>query len=156
VHDVPVGAPPAITSVQGNNFLAALKVGATRDSRDSFLRPTSGSQLDVSYEQVTGDHTYPIINIDYNKFWTVYQRQDYSGRHVLALHSQFSWAGDNTPVYDRFYAGGFRSLRGFAFRGVGPTVNGFKVGGDFMLLNSLEYQIPIKADDTIYVVGFLD
>src|SRR5262249_11412037 len=156
VHDVPAGAPPAITSVQGNNFLVALRVGATRDTRDSFLRPTSGSLLDVSYEQVGGEFSYPLVNVDYNKYWTVYQRADNSGRHVLALHSQFGWAGDSTPVYDRFYAGGFRSLRGFQFRGVGPEVNGFKVGGGFMLLNSLEYQIPIKADDTIYAVAFVD
>jgi outer membrane protein insertion porin family len=156
VHDVPDGAPPDITSVQGDNFLVALRVGAARDTRDSFLRPTSGSQLDVSFEQAGGTFAYPIVNVDYNKYWTVYQRADNSGRHVLALHSQFAWAGDSTPVYDRFYAGGFRSLRGFQFRGVGPEVNGFKVGGDFMLLNSLEYQIPIKADDTIYAVAFVD
>ena len=66
------------------------------------------------------------------------------------------WAGADTPVYDRFYAGGFRSLRGFAFRGVGPEVEGYKTGGDFMLLNSLEYQIPLKADDKIYFVTFVD
>ena len=56
--------------------------------------------------------------------------------------SQFGWAGANTPVYERFFAGGFQSMRGFEFRGVGPDVNGFNVGGDFMFLNSLEYQIP--------------
>ena len=43
----------------------------------------------------------------------------------------------NAPVFERFYAGGFRSLRGFGFRGVGPETNGFRVGGDFMLLNSI-------------------
>jgi outer membrane protein insertion porin family len=151
-----VFTPVDFTSVAGNNFLAALRVGATRDTRDSFMRPTEGSQLDLSYEQVTGSHTYPLVNVDFSKFWTVYQRADGSGRHVLALHSQFGWAGDDTPVYDRFYAGGFRSLRGFAFRGVGPEEEGYKIGGDFMLLNSLEYQIPVKANDSIYFVGFVD
>ena len=67
-----------------------------------------------------------------------------------------AWAGDNTPVYERYFAGGFRSIRGFQFRGVGPDVNGYKVGGDFMFLNSLEYQIPVKANDSIYFVGFVD
>ena len=82
-----------------------------------------------------------------NKYFTIYQRADGSGRHVLALHSQVGWAGTNTPVFERFFAGGFRSIRGFQFRGVGPDVNGFKVGGDFMFLNSLEYQIPVLAND---------
>jgi uncharacterized protein (TIGR03067 family) len=30
----------------------------------------------------------------------------------------------------------------------------FKVGGDFIFLNSLEYQIPIKANDFSFWVGF--
>ena len=75
---------------------------------------------------------------------------------MLAFRSQFSWAGDNTPVYERFFAGGFRSIRGFSFRGVSPNENGFMVGGDFMFLNSLEYQVPVMANDQVYLVGFLD
>ena len=75
---------------------------------------------------------------------------------MLALHSAVGWAGDNTPVYERFYAGGFRSMRGFEFRGVGPDINGFKVGGDFMFLNSAEYQVPIRANDQLYMVFFVD
>ena len=43
-----------------------------------------------------------------------------------------------------------------AVRGVGPDVNGFKVGGDFLFLNSLEYQVPIKAGDNLFLVGFVD
>jgi outer membrane translocation and assembly module TamA len=60
------------------------------------------------------------------------------------------------PAFKRFYAGGFRSLRGFQFRGVGPNVNGFEVGGDFMFLNSLEYQVPVKANDQLYLVALVD
>ena len=29
-------------------------------------------------------------------------------------------------------------------------------GGDFMFLNSAEYQVPIRANDQIYLVGFID
>jgi outer membrane protein insertion porin family len=47
-------------------------------------------------------------------------------------------------------------MRGFEFRGVGPDINGFKVGGDFMWLNSAEYQIPILANDQLYAVAFVD
>ena len=72
------------------------------------------------------------------------------------VRSQLAWAGDETPVYERFYAGGIRSLRGFEFRGVGPDVFGSKVGGDFMFLNSVELQIPILANDNLYAVTFLD
>ena len=127
-----------------------------RDDRDSFLRPTEGGVLAFTYEQLLGDFTAPILSAEASQFFTVWQRPDGSGRHVVALRSQVSWAGDDTPVYERFYAGGIRSLRGFEFRGVGPIENGFNVGGDFMFLNSVEYQVPVLANDQIYFVGFVD
>jgi outer membrane protein assembly complex protein YaeT len=156
VHDVVPWAPNDFQSVAGENFLVGLRAGLTRDSRDSFLRPTEGSLIDISFEECLGDFTFPVFNVEGSKYWTIFQRNDGSGRQVLAAHSQLSIAGSNAPVYERFYAGGFRSLRGFEFRGVGPDINGFMVGGDFMWLNSLEYQIPLVANDMLYAVAFVD
>jgi outer membrane protein assembly complex protein YaeT len=156
VNNVSVFAPQDYTSVQGDNFLVGFRGGVTRDSRDSILRPTEGSLLDISFEECIGDHVFPLASIDYSQYWTLLQRADGSGRQVLQLHSNVSWAGDNTPVYERYFAGGFRSIRGFQFRGVSPDVNGFKIGGDFMVLNSLEYQVPVQASDSIFLVGFVD
>jgi outer membrane protein assembly complex protein YaeT len=149
-------APPDYLLVQGNNFLFAPSARVTYDSRDSFLKPTKGELVEGSVEYVTGDFNFPVLNLEANKYFTVWQRPDGSGKHVLAARSQISWAGSDAPVFERFYAGGFRSMRGFEFRGMGPFVNGFAVGGDFMFLNSLEYQVPIRANDQIYVVAFLD
>jgi outer membrane protein assembly complex protein YaeT len=156
VGNVGFGAPPAYTSVEGDNFLVAPRIGIRRDDRDSYLRPTEGSLIDFSYEQVLGDFTFPILNLEASKFWTVWQRPDGSGRQVLAARTQVSWEGSNAPVFERFFAGGFRSMRGFEFRGVGVWQNGFNVGGDFMLLNSLEYQVPVAANDNFYLVAFVD
>ena len=156
VHDVSVFAPIDYQSVVGNNFQAGLRAGATRDARDNFLHPTSGSLFDVSFEQLTGDHNFSLANATFNKFFTTYRRNDGSGAHVLVFNNQIGWATDNTPVYERFFAGGFRTLRGFQFRGVGPDVNGFKIGGDFLLLNSVEYQVPVDARSNLYFVTFVD
>ncbi len=148
--------PVDYTSVEGNNFLVGLRGGVTYDDRDSVLRATEGNLLDISAEECTGAYTFTLANVDYNKYFTVIQRPDGTGRQVLALHSSVGWASDDTPVYERYFAGGFRSIRGFEFRGVGPDVNGYKTGGDFQLLNSLEYQVPLVAKDAIYAVGFID
>ncbi len=156
ISNVPFFAPSDFQSVLGDNFQVGLSAGVTRDTRDSFLRPTEGSQLTLSAEQILGDHNFPIFSADYNQYFTTYQRNDNSGRHVLAYHGNVSWAGANTPVYERFYAGGFRSMRGFQYRGISPDVNGFKTGGDFMLQNSLEYQIPILANEHLFAVAFVD
>jgi outer membrane protein assembly complex protein YaeT len=167
VHNVVPWDPPDYLDVDGQHFLLGLSAGVTRDTRDSYLRPTEGNILNISYEQVTGQFTFPVVNIDFNQYWTLYQRADGSGRHVLAYHGQFEWEGSEAPVYERFFAGGFRSMRGFEFRGISPIyngplnkngldANGVPVGGNFMLLNSLEYQIPVRANDHIYFVAFVD
>ena len=103
-----------------------------------------------------GDYTYPLLNLTASRFFTTWQRPDGSGKQVLVLRSQISWAGSDTPVYDRYYAGGYNSIRGFEFRGVGPTQNGWEVGGMFQFLNSIEYQVPVVANDQLYFVGFVD
>jgi len=156
VKDVPFDSPPQIANFRGYSFLAGVGAGVRRDSRDNYLRPSEGSVLDVSYEQVFGDYTYPLLTAEYTSFWTTYSRLDGSGKHVLAFRSQASWTTDDTPVYDRFYGGGFRSIRGFQFRGVGPHSGDYNTGGTFAFLNSLEYQIPVVPSDALYLVGFVD
>jgi outer membrane protein assembly complex protein YaeT len=156
VNNILGDAPETITSVEGNNFLVAPRVGVTRDTRDSYLRPTEGNLLDLSAEYALGEFQFPILSASFSQYWTLYQRADNSGRHVLAYHGTFGWEGAQAPVYERFYAGGFGSLRGFAYRGVSPDENGYKVGGDFMFLNSLEYQMPVLANDHVYLVAFVD
>lgn len=155
-------APLDYQQVAGRDFLlVGPRITVTRDSRDSILRPTEGSIVEASYEQVLGDFTFPVFNIEARKYFTVWQRKDGSGKHVLTLRSALSWEGSDAPVFERFYAGGFTTLRGFLFRGVGPFAFGadgnlYRTGGNFMFLNSLEYQIPIRANDHLYAVGFVD
>ena len=156
VHDLPSGVPMDYVMAEGNNFQVGFPLMVVRDSRDSLIRPTTGSQIQASYEQLTGEHNFGVFNMLYNQFFTTYKRPDGSGRHVIVYRGQFGVASTTTPVYERFFAGGFTTIRGFQFRGVGPNSNGFFVGGDFMMLNSLEYQIPVTAKDNIFVVGFVD
>jgi outer membrane protein insertion porin family len=156
INNVPPWEPQTFQSVVGDNFVLGMSAGVTRDTRNSYLRPTEGSKFNLSFEQVLGDFSFPVGNAELNKYWTIWERADGSGKHVLAMHNQLTIAGSQAPVFERFYAGGFQSMRGFQFRGISPEQNGFKVGGDFMLLNSLEYQIPLKANDHIYAVGFVD
>jgi outer membrane protein insertion porin family len=156
VSDVVVGEPADYANAVGDHFQVGFKGTVTRDTTDSYLRPTEGSKMSVSYEEMVGGISFPLFNFDYSKYFTTFQRADGSGRQVLVFHNFVGIAGDDTPVWERFFAGGFRSIRGFAFRGVGPSEDGYELGGDFMLLNSLEYQIPVKANDQIYMVTFLD
>ena len=148
--------PTQITQYAGNSFLFGSRVSIVRDDRDSVLHPGSGSTFEAGAEWVTGTYSYPLLTAELDKYWTLYERKDGSGKQILSVRSQVSWAGDDTPVYERFYAGGFQSLRGFEFRGVGPFINGFNIGGNFAFLNSVEYQIPLMANDNLHFVTFVD
>jgi outer membrane protein insertion porin family len=149
-------ATPAITRDAGRSTVVGFRTGVVRDSRDSYLRPTQGSVVDLSFEQVVGTNTFPLASAEFRKFWTAWERRDGSGKHVLSFRSVLQVAGDDTPVYERYYGGGFASLRGFSFRGVGPFENGLNVGGQFAWLNTLEYQLPVLANDKFFLVGFMD
>jgi outer membrane protein insertion porin family len=156
ISDVAFFEPPAYTSVVGNNLVVAPRVTVAFDARDSYLRPTEGQRVAFTYEQLLGDFSAPILTLEGSQYFTVYQRPDGSGKHVVLLRSQLAWAGSDTPVFERFFAGGINSMRGFEFRGVGPFQDGYNVGGDFLWLNSVEYQIPVLANDMIYFVAFVD
>jgi outer membrane protein insertion porin family len=156
VDNFPFWAPIDFHQVAGHNTLIAPRIAVTRDTRDSILRPTEGNFLELGFEYGFGTFDFPIVTIEDSQFFTLYQRPDGSGRHVLSVRGLAGVAGDDTPLFERFYAGGFRTMRGFDFRGVGPEKMGFKVGGKFELLGSVEYQIPILASDNVYAVVFSD
>ncbi len=158
VKNIPNFASEAITRDRGHSFVLGLRGGLTRDTRDSFLFPTAGSIVDFGYEQVFGTNNFPIGTVEATKFFSsdYLRRQDGSGKHVLAFRSQASFTSSDAPIYERFFAGGFRSFRGFSFRGVGPVENQLHIGGTFALLNTIEYQIPLNAKDSLFFVTFLD
>ena len=54
-------------------------------------------------------------------------------------------ATESTPVYERFFAGNFGSLRGFQYRTVSPHAFGVPTGGVMMAVGSVEYQFPWNA-----------
>ena len=154
---------PSLAEVNNRNCaLYGFQVGLTNDRRDNAFLATEGYLVEASFEEVIGSFTYPRAELDMRKYFPLTGRPDGSGRQVLTLSSHVGITGDNTPIYDRFYAGGFSSLRGFAFRGASPSVYSAStgtmcyLGGDFELLASAEYMFPITADDMIRGVVFCD
>src|SRR5262249_3855431 len=88
VQNIAFGPPPEITDFAGQHFLIGGRGTVSRDTRDSFLRPTSGNHLELSAEQVGGDYAFPILSGEDDQYFTLYQRPDASGKWVLALRSQ--------------------------------------------------------------------
>jgi outer membrane protein insertion porin family len=118
--------------------------------------PTDGHFAELAFEQGFGEFMYPRFELQATQHWSPYERVDGTGKHVLTVHGEANWTDSGTPLFERYFAGGYQSFRGFAYRGVGPLEQGIRVGGNTMLLGSAEYSIPVTADDSIRVVGFTD
>jgi outer membrane protein insertion porin family len=72
------------------------------------------------------------------------------------MGGQIGWTGSDTPIFERFYAGGFQTFRGFAFRGVSPRELSVRVGGEWMAIGTVEYMVPLVASDMVQAVVFSD
>jgi outer membrane protein insertion porin family len=148
--------PPELTEVLGHNTVIGLRVGLVHDTRDSPFLPTEGFMTNYEFEQVLGSFTYPRFTAEASRYFTLRQHPDGSGRHVFKVGGEFGISGDDTPIYDHFFAGGFNTLRGFRFRGASPRSLGVVVGGELQLLGTTEYMFPITADDMLRGVVFAD
>ncbi len=156
LRGVAPGAPAILQQSVGSNFLSTARFSVTHDTRDAIIMPGVGHYFDAAYEQAFGDFTFPRAEGEFRQYFTTYQRPDGSGRQVLTLAGNVGWSGDDTPVFERFFAGGFQSFRGFAFRGVTPRVGNVGIGGNWQALATAEYRIPLTADDMINFVTFAD
>lgn len=159
VSDVDWNAAEDIQDAKGLSYISSVEPALIHDTTDSVFNPTKGHRFRVGWEQ-TGpmgtDWLYSKITSSYVQHWTV-TTDEQDRKSVFSARANAGYMMGDTPVFDRFYAGGIGSFRGFAYRGISPT-QGWKnqaVGGDFMLLTGGEYVVPIY-EKIIHGVAFLD
>jgi len=154
VYDVTT-TPSFILQKQLDNYGTSIKTNSltgtlTRDSRDFYLDPKTGSRntMFVQYAGglLGGDPNFIKSVADsawyFPLFWdTVFMTRGRIG-YVASLNDL------PLPTGDRFFVGGAGSVRGFRYGTVGPmetapdgSVN--RVGGDKELIFNFEYTFPI-------------
>lgn len=156
ISDPDTPTPPLLAAALGNSFLSTFRITGTHDTRDSAFLPGEGHKIDLSYERAFGDFNYPRVELDARQYFTVYQRADGGGRHVVSFSGQLGWTDSNTPIFERFFAGGVQTFRGFEYRGIGPRQFGVALGGRWLAIGSVEYMLPLTANEQIQFVVFSD
>ncbi len=148
---------PELTDVLGDNEYYSGLISLKHDTRNSPIQPSDGHYFEFSFEEAFGDFDYARFELEYRTYWLIAQRADFSGKQTISYSTQVGFSGDDTPIFENFYAGGYATLRGFDFRGASPlSPTGIEVGGQFQWLNSVEYMFPITADDAFRGVAFVD
>ena len=151
VEDTDIFAASDIHDDEGSHLLTSAKVTLVRDRTDNRFLPSSGERLRISYEQFGifgGDHGFGKLLAKYQRYKTI--RTDLLDRKsVLQLRAEGGVILGNAPIFERFYAGGTGSIRGFEFRGVGQHegIDDNNVGGDFLLLLGAEYSYPLFGEN---------
>ncbi|PPD25419.1 MAG: hypothetical protein CTY21_14245 [Methylomonas sp.] len=120
-----------------------------RSVSDNLLRPTRGYRVQAD---VGGSHKSLISSVSFlqglvSATWlqpgfgsgTLITRADLGATLVDPFNK--------LPTTYRFYAGGINSVRGYAYRELGPTdATGAVVGGQYLSTFSLEYEQPVLPD----------
>jgi len=115
-----------------------------RDTRDRFAFPRKGMYHRFGIEGNIANNDYPYYKLGYKTEAYV----PLVGELVFGASAQVDYGkgyGDfeTQPFYDRFYAGGVSSVRGFNGQSLGPVdSNDDSAGGDFRVLGTAELLFP--------------
>ena len=159
VDDVEGFAARDIRDVEGGSYLSSVKLSLLHDTTDSRFDPSRGHRFRVSWEQagaMGGSYFFSKITSDFVQHFTI-TTDEQDRKSVLSFRANVGQILGDAPVFERFYAGGIGSFRGFDFRGISPRdgLRHNRVGGDFMLLTGAEYSFPLFAK-AVRGVTFLD
>jgi outer membrane protein insertion porin family len=148
IGSVPNYASPDFRNEEGSNYISSIGGQLTQDTRDNIYNPGRGYILNGGIQCaggifmgdkdfVKGTATAAFYHTFFSKF-------------VLELKGRAGWASaygstQFVPIYERFYAGGANTIRGYKERKVGPRDPGSDepVGGDALLIGNAEVTFPI-------------
>lgn len=148
ISDVDDSATNDLKKEAGINNISSMTLGLTRDTTDSAYSPTKGYRLFGSVEGAGGPFQGDKDFIKWYGFSTLYIPP--IEKHVIELSLRAGAVGaygdsDSVPIYERFFAGGADSVRGFKERSIGPRdpSTNDPLGGEAMLVGSAEYTFPV-------------
>ncbi len=154
-------APANYLAASGFTSLFSLKPSLRIDNRryenpNSPFMATKGQYLQLSTEQGWGSFTWTKFDAEGRAYLPTGSRPDGTGKRFFTFRGHFGIATESTPIYERYFAGNFGSLRGFQYRTVSPHVFDVPTGGVMMAIGSVEYQVPWNARDTFHQIFFTD
>ena len=132
----------------GSNNVSSILLDMTYDSRDNVFNPGKGWMVTGSIENaggiILGDKNYIKGTAGASFYHTFFEKFALEVKGRMGLESAYG-DSDSVPIYERFFAGGINTIRGYKERRVGPRDPGSNepIGGDSILLGNAELTFPL-------------
>lgn len=130
------------TSTQQESFLLGYEI--YRIDVNKRVNPTQGFsqsyKVEAGSQNFLNDTNLTIANMTW-KFLFSYGEND-NNQFIGRANLGYIFAKDfeKVPYNLRYFAGGDQSIRGFDYKSLSPTVDGFKIGGQALAVGSVEYN----------------
>lgn len=147
IKNVDPAASPELRSEDGTQIVSKFGAGITYDARRGGLVPTGGQRVELISELAGGPfggeadfYRLELRGSQYLPGFWAGQTWEILGR----IGSVQAFNGDRVTLFNRYFLGGPRTLRGFRFSDVSPRDSlGEPLGGNTYWLGSVEYNIPL-------------
>ncbi len=148
IFDVNTAAVPQLAREAGTRSKSSIRATITYDTRDDVFLTRKGEKIEVAAEgaggPLWGQTNIWKVEAEGSKFFPLPYDMIFMVRGATGVTDHY---GDSkfVPIFDRFFIGGSRTVRGFDFRGVGPRFPGTDEpeGGRTMGYGNLELTFPI-------------
>ncbi len=144
-----------------NNF--TLNASFSHDTRNRTVFATSGTQQTVGMNMTVPGSELEYFKLSYitNTFFGI------TSNTTLLLRSNLAYGdgygdSDTLPFFERYFAGGIRTVRGYDSNTLGPRdpISGFAVGGNLRVTAGVDYIFPIpfveKPPSSVRLSLFID
>ncbi len=155
--DVDLGDPlmKPLADQEGSSSLVGVTAEFNHRDTDAGFNPRDGrfvSWNNELYSRALGsDWEFWKSSLSWDEYMPIGREEDSDVRSGFRLSGAAAIAlpygdSDLIPYSERFFLGGYNTVRGFRFRGVGPNSGtGTPVGGESMLRASIEYRYPLYS-----------
>ena len=134
-------------------------LGASFDNTDSLFQPTRGFRADLDYQiglPLLGfDYGYHKVTLLFTHYRQVREGWVVAAKVLPGVIYPYGGAQARVPLFQRLFAGGANSLRGYERRHVGPKLDpeafGVEgdpepIGGNGLLETSVELRFPLRGN----------
>ena len=141
----------------GTNIVSVISPSLTYDSRDNVFNARKGNFFTATFDLagLGGDKSYLKFFGRASHYFPMPHGAVLEIRGRLGLAEPYGNTAD-IPIYERFFAGGAYTIRGYEERKVGPVDPGSNepLGGASMVVGNIEYTYPLFS--FLKVAAFYD